>query len=154
MVTRDPRHKLVDGFNLQISGIKMQDAGDYMCQIGDQESRDQVHTLEILVPPSLRAIPQTGQVTARKGSTVTLECKASGNPVPTIYWSKKVCLNFFFFLFAYICIGFFALNAEIFYHFELRLKKFHLIQIYLGRSMEVVVVFSFFYYTNCDLLHP
>lgn len=42
------------------------------------------------VPPSLRVIPQNGQVTARKGSTVTLECKASGNPVPTIYWNKKV----------------------------------------------------------------
>lgn len=48
MVTRDSRYKLVDGFNLQISEIKMRDAGDYICQIGDQESRDQVHTLEIL----------------------------------------------------------------------------------------------------------
>lgn len=34
-----------------------------------------------LVPPTLRAVPQNGQVAARKGSTVTLECKASGNPV-------------------------------------------------------------------------
>lgn len=42
-----------------------------------------------LVPPTLRALPHNGQVTARKGSTVTLECKASGNPVPTIYWFKK-----------------------------------------------------------------
>lgn len=33
-----------------------------------------------LVPPTLRAVPQNGQVSARKGSTVTLECKASGNP--------------------------------------------------------------------------
>lgn len=48
MVTRDVRFKLVNEYNLQISGIKMQDAGDYMCQIGDQEARDQVHTLEIL----------------------------------------------------------------------------------------------------------
>lgn len=48
MVTRDVRYKLVKKYNLQISGIKMQDAGDYMCQIGDQETRDQVHTLEIL----------------------------------------------------------------------------------------------------------
>lgn len=43
-----------------------------------------------LVPPTLRAVPQNGQVAARKGSTVTLECKASGNPVPSIYWFKKV----------------------------------------------------------------
>lgn len=42
------------------------------------------------VPPTLRAVPQNGEVSARKGSTVTLECKASGNPVPSIYWFKKV----------------------------------------------------------------
>jgi hypothetical protein len=48
MVTRDSRFKLVDGYNLQISNVKIQDAGDYICQIGDQETRDQVHTLEIL----------------------------------------------------------------------------------------------------------
>ncbi|GAB0087807.1 Immunoglobulin-like domain [Sergentomyia squamirostris] len=89
MITRDSRFKLVDTYDLQINGVKTQDAGDYICQIGDQETRDQVHTLEILVPPSVRAVPQNGQVTARKGSTVTLECKASGNPVPSIYWYKK-----------------------------------------------------------------
>uniref|UniRef100_A0A182MXJ1 Ig-like domain-containing protein n=1 Tax=Anopheles dirus TaxID=7168 RepID=A0A182MXJ1_9DIPT len=89
MVTRDPRFKLVEGYNLQIANVKIQDAGDYICQIGDNESRDQVHTLEILVPPTIRVVPQNRQITARKGSTVTLECKASGNPVPAIYWHKK-----------------------------------------------------------------
>lgn len=43
------------------------------------------------VPPSVRAVPSSGQITARKGGAVTLECKASGNPVPSIYWTKKVC---------------------------------------------------------------
>ncbi|ETN68050.1 hypothetical protein AND_000112 [Anopheles darlingi] len=41
------------------------------------------------VPPTIRVVPQNRQITARKGSTVTLECKASGNPVPAIYWHKK-----------------------------------------------------------------
>uniref|UniRef100_A0A1B0DM56 Ig-like domain-containing protein n=1 Tax=Phlebotomus papatasi TaxID=29031 RepID=A0A1B0DM56_PHLPP len=89
MITRDNRFKLVDTYDLQITGVRTQDAGDYICQIGDQETRDQVHTLEILVPPTVRAVPQNGLVTARKGSTVTLECKASGNPVPSIYWYKR-----------------------------------------------------------------
>lgn len=48
MVTRDARFKLIEGYNLQIANVKIQDAGDYICQIGDNESRDQVHTLEIL----------------------------------------------------------------------------------------------------------
>jgi len=93
MVTRDARFKLVDGFNLQVSNVKIQDAGDYVCQIGDQEPRDQVHTLEILVPPSIRPVPDHGLVSARQGSTVTLECKASGNPVPNVFWSRKVSLK-------------------------------------------------------------
>ncbi|XP_026685068.1 lachesin-like, partial [Diaphorina citri] len=33
--------------------------------------------------------PSNGQLTVRKGGTITLECKASGNPVPSIIWSKK-----------------------------------------------------------------
>lgn len=43
-----------------------------------------------LVPPSIRAVPTSGQMTARKGGSATLECKASGNPVPSIHWTKKV----------------------------------------------------------------
>jgi hypothetical protein len=64
--------------------------------VGDQENRDLVHTVEILVPPTVRAHPETGHVTARKGSTVTLECKASGNPVPSITWVKRVKISFVF----------------------------------------------------------
>ncbi|XP_014256573.2 MAM domain-containing glycosylphosphatidylinositol anchor protein 2-like isoform X2 [Cimex lectularius] len=89
MVTRDTRFRLVDGFNLEISDVMPQDAGDYVCQIGDGGNRDQIHTVEILVPPSIRTSPASGQLTARKGGTITLECKASGNPVPSILWSRK-----------------------------------------------------------------
>lgn len=90
MVTRDARFKIIDGYNLQISNVKITDAGDYVCQIGDVEPRDQVHTLEILVPPSARAVPDHGIISARQGGTATLECKASGNPTPHIYWFRKV----------------------------------------------------------------
>uniref|UniRef100_A0A1B6E7S8 Ig-like domain-containing protein n=1 Tax=Clastoptera arizonana TaxID=38151 RepID=A0A1B6E7S8_9HEMI len=89
MVIRDPRFRLVDGFNLEIGNVMPQDAGDYVCQIGDGDNRDQIHTVEILVPPSIRTSPSSGQLTARKGGTITFECKASGNPVPSIVWSRK-----------------------------------------------------------------
>ncbi|KAM7364327.1 klingon [Cochliomyia hominivorax] len=89
MVTRDERIRLIDGYNLEISDLEPQDAGDYVCQISDKINRDQVHTVEILVPPSVRATPTSGNLQARKGGPVTLECKGSGNPVPSIYWTKK-----------------------------------------------------------------
>ncbi|XP_071447644.1 lachesin-like isoform X2 [Hetaerina americana] len=89
MVTRDPRFRLVDGFNLEVHKVVPQDAGDYVCQISASDTPDQVHTVEILVPPTIRSSPANGQVTVRKGGSITLECKASGNPVPTITWTRK-----------------------------------------------------------------
>ncbi|KAF4523239.1 hypothetical protein B566_EDAN011465 [Ephemera danica] len=49
MVTRDPRFRLVDGFNLEVRSVMPQDAGDYVCQISAWENKDQIHTVEILV---------------------------------------------------------------------------------------------------------
>ncbi|EDS42308.1 conserved hypothetical protein [Culex quinquefasciatus] len=48
MVTRDERVRLVNGYNLEISELEPQDAGDYVCQISDKINKDQVHTVEIL----------------------------------------------------------------------------------------------------------
>lgn len=88
MVTRDERFRLVDGYNLQITDVGPQDAGDYVCQISDRVARDQVHTVEVLVPPSIRAAPDSRHATARRGGATVLECRAAGNPVPTVTWHK------------------------------------------------------------------
>ncbi|XP_026724531.1 igLON family member 5 isoform X2 [Trichoplusia ni] len=88
MVTRDERFRLVDGYNLQITDVGPQDAGDYVCQISDRVARDQVHTVEVLVPPSVRASPESRHAAARRGGAAVLECRAAGNPVPTVTWHK------------------------------------------------------------------
>jgi len=44
----------------------------------------------ILVPPRVRANPNDGNIVVKKGSEITLECSASGNPVPTVTWSREV----------------------------------------------------------------
>ncbi|XP_045456038.1 igLON family member 5-like [Melitaea cinxia] len=90
MVTRDERFRLVDGYNLQITDVGPQDAGDYVCQISDRVARDQVHTVEVLVPPSVRASPESRHAAARRGGAAVLECRASGNPVPSVTWHKLV----------------------------------------------------------------
>lgn len=43
-----------------------------------------------LVPPRIIGITSNGKVSAKKGSDVTLQCNSTGNPPPTITWSRKV----------------------------------------------------------------
>ncbi|GJQ79724.1 hypothetical protein Trydic_g5869 [Trypoxylus dichotomus] len=88
-VSPDPRINLVNGYSLEIKEVGPQDAGDYVCQIGTLEPREITHTVEIHVPPRIHYVSSNGRVEVKKGSSVRLECKASGNPVPKITWSRK-----------------------------------------------------------------
>uniref|UniRef100_A0A6P7GFQ2 Lachesin-like n=1 Tax=Diabrotica virgifera virgifera TaxID=50390 RepID=A0A6P7GFQ2_DIAVI len=88
-VSPDPRINLVHGYSLEIKDVGPQDAGDYVCQIGTLEPREITHTVEILVPPRIHYVTSNGRVEVKKGSSVKLECKASGNPPPKVTWSRK-----------------------------------------------------------------
>lgn len=44
----------------------------------------------VAVPPTVQSAVPKGQLTTRRGGTVTLTCTASGNPMPNILWTKKV----------------------------------------------------------------
>jgi len=41
-----------------------------------------------VVPPTVRSEP--GHITITKGDSVTLQCRGTGNPVPTITWTRRV----------------------------------------------------------------
>ncbi|KAL3275799.1 hypothetical protein HHI36_020543 [Cryptolaemus montrouzieri] len=88
-VSPDPRISLIQSYSLEIKEASPQDAGDYVCQIGTIEPREITHTVEILVPPRIFFVSSNGRAEVKKGSSVRLECKASGNPVPKITWSRK-----------------------------------------------------------------
>ena len=42
------------------------------------------------VPPTIRADPPDGNYVVKKGRKVELKCVASGNPDPTITWTRQV----------------------------------------------------------------
>lgn len=76
-------------YSLELKNVRPQDAGDYVCQIGTLEPREITHTLEILVPPRIHYVSHNGPLDVLQGATVKMECRASGNPVPTVAWTRK-----------------------------------------------------------------
>lgn len=101
-----------------------------------------------IVPPSVRAIPASGQLVARKGNSVTLECKASGNPVPTIYWYKKV--NWIFFFSIYIHITQIQIIYILFFFYFLLIQFYssgcNLLPMFLNGEVNLFIyLFGFFF---------
>lgn len=45
--------------------------------------------LFVPVPPRIHFVSSNGRVEVKKGTSIRLECKASGNPVPKITWSRR-----------------------------------------------------------------
>ncbi|KAF5279420.1 hypothetical protein FQA39_LY05530 [Lamprigera yunnana] len=41
------------------------------------------------MPPRIHYVTSNGRVEVKKGTSVRLECKASGNPVPKVTWSRR-----------------------------------------------------------------
>lgn len=96
--TADQHGALSTGYNLEISDVRVTDAGDYICQIGSMEPKEIVHTLEVLVPPKIDFVSPQNKLDVHKGAPIRLECQGSGNPPPKIIWSRRVSfLKCFFF---------------------------------------------------------
>lgn len=91
LISRDPRYKLhKNDFSLELQNIRPNDAGDFVCQLSTLgEAMEVAHTVEVLVPPRVRAKPEDGNIVVKKGTEVTLECSASGNPVPKVTWTRE-----------------------------------------------------------------
>jgi len=47
-VTPEERIRIVEGYNLEIRNVQINDAGNYICQIGTLEPVELKHTLQIL----------------------------------------------------------------------------------------------------------
>ena len=83
-VKKDDRFSLKNSI-LNITNIQKEDAGTYVCHYQDPLT-ELKHSLDILLPPEI--VENSGDQRVTKGESVTLECKANGNPKPTITWSK------------------------------------------------------------------
>ncbi|XP_045619549.2 protein amalgam isoform X3 [Procambarus clarkii] len=86
-VTRD-RRITVDGSRLTISPVRPRDAGYFLCMFELEPPVELKHSLDVQFAPSIESLVPPEQHVA-KGTTVTLECKAQGNPEPVIRWSRQ-----------------------------------------------------------------
>ncbi|KAM6218940.1 basement membrane-specific heparan sulfate proteoglycan core protein [Rhynchocyon petersi] len=78
---------------LQISSAKPSDAGTYVCiaqnALGTAQKRVEVIVdMGIMAPGAPQVQVEEVELTVEAGHTATLRCSATGNPTPTIHWSK------------------------------------------------------------------
>ncbi|XP_029776920.1 hemicentin-2, partial [Suricata suricatta] len=83
---------LQGGRVLQIPLVRAEDAGKYSCKASNEVGEDWLHyQLLVLTPPVILGDPEelVEEVTVNASSTVSLQCPALGNPVPTISWLQN-----------------------------------------------------------------
>ncbi|XP_043356001.1 basement membrane-specific heparan sulfate proteoglycan core protein isoform X3 [Dermochelys coriacea] len=77
---------------LQISAAKPEDAGTYICMaqnsIGSAQVQVEVSVEAVQGKPGAPEITVKPTLTVVAGETATLQCSATGDPPPTIQWSK------------------------------------------------------------------
>ncbi|KAM6170210.1 hemicentin-2 [Rhynchocyon petersi] len=83
---------LQGGRVLQIPLVRAEDAGRYSCKASNEVGEDWLHyELLVLTPPVILGHTEelVEEVTANASSTVSLQCPALGNPMPTISWLQN-----------------------------------------------------------------
>ncbi|XP_014204982.1 lachesin-like [Copidosoma floridanum] len=101
VITRNPRisvsHDKHTTWYLHINDVQEEDKGRYMCQINTATAKTQYGYLHVVVPPNIDDSLSSSDVIVRENANVTLICKASGSPPPSIRWKRddnnKISIN-------------------------------------------------------------
>ncbi|KAG4079519.1 hypothetical protein HA402_005216, partial [Bradysia odoriphaga] len=95
VITRNPRisvthdkHDKHRTWYLHINNVHEEDKGRYMCQINTVTAKTQFGYLHVVVPPNIDDSLSSSDVIVREGSNVTLRCRATGSPMPSVKWKR------------------------------------------------------------------
>lgn len=74
---------------LHIRNVSEDDRGYYMCQINTEPMRSQLTYLDVSVSPNIIDDETSSDLVVNEGIDVTLTCRASGYPRPTVTWERE-----------------------------------------------------------------
>lgn len=76
----------VKGYGLQITDVRSDDEGTYICRLDNGENPVKIHTirLNVLQMPHIVEAPRTSLT--NESDRLELHCRATGSPEPEIYW--------------------------------------------------------------------
>ncbi|XP_016112907.1 basement membrane-specific heparan sulfate proteoglycan core protein-like [Sinocyclocheilus grahami] len=78
-----------DGAVLTITSVRLSNQGGYRCIATNAQGKGTATaSLTIRQPPKVRVTP-SGPLSVRAGESVTLECRVTGKPRPSISWTKQ-----------------------------------------------------------------
>ncbi|XP_015513648.2 neural cell adhesion molecule 1 [Neodiprion lecontei] len=86
------RIKMRENNSLEVSYVKPEDTGEYVCQASRPAPWGhvtQVHAIEVMYPPSVHPVPESGELEVAMGDEVDMACVAKGIPTPIISWRSK-----------------------------------------------------------------
>ena len=109
MVRKGGRVSVAQGRDLQISDIRKEDAGEYICEVDVHGEVEEVrHKLEIfdklntllpslhnplplyLAEPPAIPVPQHQTLAVAEGDDLVVSCQATGSPVPVLEWRQQM----------------------------------------------------------------
>ncbi|XP_055305243.1 opioid-binding protein/cell adhesion molecule isoform X1 [Sitodiplosis mosellana] len=82
-------HNDFNTWTLVIRNVRMEDRGQYMCQVNTDPMKMQTAFLEVVIPPDIVYEETSGDMMVPEGSSAKLVCKARGFPKPKITWRRE-----------------------------------------------------------------
>lgn len=82
-------HNDFNTWTLNIKSVKMEDRGQYMCQVNTDPMKMQTAFLEVVIPPDIVYEETSGDMMVPEGGSAKLVCKARGFPKPKVTWKRE-----------------------------------------------------------------